>query len=53
LKSGVLEKRLRNRRGWGIFTDEDLEIIQAKAKRICFQHIAIEGKNSKTELKKG
>ncbi len=34
LKMGVLKKTYKDRRGWRIFTIEDLNIIQAEARRI-------------------
>ena len=34
LKVGILEKRYKDRRGWRIFTEEDLDKIRAEAKRI-------------------
>jgi predicted site-specific integrase-resolvase len=39
LKAGILEKRYRDRRGWGIFTEEDIEKIMVEAKRIKVQYI--------------
>ena len=34
LKSGIVEKRFKDRRGWGMFTEEDLDRIRTEAKRI-------------------
>ena len=34
LKAGILEKSYRDRRGWRIFTEDDLSKIQAEARRI-------------------
>ena len=34
LKAGVLTKSSRDRRGWRLFTDDDLDMIQAEANRI-------------------
>ena len=34
LKVGILEKHYKDRRGWRIFTEEDLNKIRAEAKRI-------------------
>ena len=34
LKAGILEKSYRDRRGWRIFTEDDLSKIQAEATRI-------------------
>jgi len=34
LKAGILEEPYRDRRGWRIFTEDDLSKIQAEARRI-------------------
>ncbi len=34
LKAGVLNKSYRDRRGWRLFTEDDLNKIQAEANRI-------------------
>ena len=34
LKEGILEKSYRDRRGWRVFTEDDMGIIQAEANRI-------------------
>lgn len=34
LKGGILEKSLRDRRGWRLFTESDLDKIQAEATRM-------------------
>jgi len=34
LKAGILEKSYRDRRGWRIFTEDNLSKIQAEATRI-------------------
>jgi DNA-binding transcriptional MerR regulator len=34
LKQGILSKLHRDRRGWRLFTEEDLNKIQAEAKKI-------------------
>ena len=34
LKAGVLEKSYRDRRGWRLFTDDDLNKLQAEANRV-------------------
>jgi DNA-binding transcriptional MerR regulator len=34
LKAGVLEKSYRDRRGWRLFTDADLNKIQAEVNRV-------------------
>jgi len=40
LKAGLLEKRFKDRRGWGIFTEEDLDKIRSEARRIEVQWAA-------------
>ena len=34
LKAGVIEKSHRDRRGWRLFTEDDLDKIEAEAQRI-------------------
>ncbi len=34
LNDGILEKSLRDRRGWRMFTDDDLDKIRAEANKI-------------------
>jgi predicted site-specific integrase-resolvase len=34
LKAGILKKSHRDRRGWRVFTEDDLNKIQAEANRI-------------------
>ena len=34
LKGGILAKSYRDRRGWRIFTEDDLDKIQAETRRI-------------------
>lgn len=34
LKAGVLKKSYRDRRGWRLFTEDDLNKIQAEANRV-------------------
>ena len=41
LKAGILKKTYRDRRGWRIFTDEDLAMLQAEAKRIEVDYIYV------------
>jgi predicted site-specific integrase-resolvase len=38
LKAGIIEKRFKDRRGWGMFTEEDLDKIRREAKRIEFHY---------------
>jgi len=34
IRNGVLEKSYRDRNGWRIFTDEDVETLKSEANRI-------------------
>ena len=34
LKASVLKKSYRDRRGWRLFTEDDLNMIQAEANRV-------------------
>jgi|WetSurMetagenome_2_1015567.scaffolds.fasta_scaffold167502_3 predicted site-specific integrase-resolvase len=49
LKAGVLERRFKDRRGWGIFTEEDIVRIQAEARRVEIEYIVDEGTLNKTQ----
>jgi predicted site-specific integrase-resolvase len=48
LKAGLLEKRLRDRRGWGIFTEEDIVKIRAEVERIEIQYSTNNKSNRKS-----
>jgi adenine-specific DNA-methyltransferase len=37
LKTGVLRRTRRDRRGWRLFTEDDIKEIQAEARRIEFE----------------
>ena len=39
LKAGVLEKHYRDRRGWRIFTEDDLNKIRTEASRINIEYV--------------
>jgi DNA-binding transcriptional MerR regulator len=39
LKAGILEKTYRDRRGWRMFTEDDLNKIQAEAIRIQVEYV--------------
>jgi DNA-binding transcriptional MerR regulator len=41
LKRGLLIKLHRDRRGWRLFTEEDLNKIQAEARRIEVDHVLV------------
>ena len=47
LKLGILEKHYKDRRGWRIFTEEDLNKIQAEAKRIEVEYASPRRRNDK------
>ena len=38
LKAGILEKHYKDRRGWRIFTEEDLNLIRAEAGKIKVEY---------------
>jgi len=48
LKAGILSKHYKDRRGWRIFTEEDLNRIRAEAKRIKVEHTYPGGRNDKS-----
>ncbi len=49
LKAGILEKSYRDRRGWRLFTEDDLSKIQTEVRRIEVVHTSPEGRHeSKT-----
>jgi len=41
LKRGLLIDLYRDRRGWRLFTEEDLKTIQAEATRIEIDHVLV------------
>ena len=45
LKAGILEKHYKDRRGWRIFTEEDLNKIRAEAKRVKVEYTFPGGRN--------
>jgi len=45
LKAGILEKKRKDRRGWRVFTEEDLNKIKAEARRIQVEDTYIPDKN--------
>ena len=47
LKAGILEKHHKDRRGWRVFTEEDLNKIRAEAKRIEVEYAFPGGRNDK------
>lgn len=40
LKAGLLKKSYRDRRGWRLFTEDDLNEIRAEANRVEAQYIS-------------
>ncbi len=47
LKAGILEKHYKDRRGWRMFTEEDLNKIRTEAKRIEVEYTFPGGRNDK------
>ncbi len=47
LKAGILKKSYRDRRGWRIFTEDDLSKIQAEARRIEVEYTSPGGRNER------
>jgi DNA-binding transcriptional MerR regulator len=43
LKLGILKKSYRDRRGWRMFTQDDLNRIKAEARRIEVEYSLLEG----------
>ena len=47
LKIGILEKYYKDRRGWRLYTEEDLNKIRAEARRIEIEDSFHGGRNDK------
>ena len=47
LKAGILEKHHKDRRGWRVFTEEDLNKIRAEARKIKVEYTYPGGRNDK------
>lgn len=47
LKAGILKKSYRDRRGWRIFTEGDLNKIKAEATRIQVQDTSLGARNDR------
>jgi predicted site-specific integrase-resolvase len=45
LKAGILEKSYRNRRGWRIFTPDDLDRIRVEATKVKVEYAHTRGKH--------
>ena len=50
LKTGILEKYYRDRRGWRLFTEEDLNSIRAEARKIKTEYSFNGEKNDHKKL---
>jgi predicted site-specific integrase-resolvase len=48
LKAGILDKCHKDRRGWKMFTDEDLERIKTEAQKIKVEYL-FPGKSGSSE----
>ena len=48
LKAGILEKYHKDRRGWMMFREEDLNKIRAEVRKIKVEYAYHEGKNDKS-----
>jgi DNA-binding transcriptional MerR regulator len=47
LKSGILEKQHKDRRGWRLFTEDDLNKIRVEAHKIKVEYSLIGGSNDR------
>ena len=47
LKAGILEKHHKDRRGWRIFREEDLDTIRAEARKIKVEYTYPGGRDDK------
>ena len=51
LKEGVLGKAVhRDRRGWRLFTEEEVDVLKTEANRITHIYLPIDLKEQETEL---
>jgi DNA-binding transcriptional MerR regulator len=41
LKRGIVSKMRKDRRGWRLFTEQDLNKIQAEARKIVVDHVLV------------
>jgi hypothetical protein len=48
LKAGILEKLYKDRRGWRIFTEDDLGKIRSEAKRIKVEYVFPGARNDRS-----
>jgi len=42
LKAGVIQKYYKNRRGWRLFTEEDMDKIRTEANKIRIEYLSAE-----------
>jgi excisionase family DNA binding protein len=49
LKAGILEEYYKDRRGWRIFREEDLNKIRAEARKIKVEYSYLGGKSDKSQ----
>ena len=49
LKEGILERPHRDRRGWRMFTEDDLNKIKAEARRIEVEYISLRWEKTKAD----
>jgi predicted site-specific integrase-resolvase len=50
LKRGLVTRLHRDRRGWRLFTEEDLSRIQREASRIEIDHVPVEPRNNGMQI---
>jgi predicted site-specific integrase-resolvase len=48
LKAGVLQKSYKNRRGWRLFTEEDVNEIRAESRKIRVEYVYPGGKHDQS-----
>jgi DNA-binding transcriptional MerR regulator len=48
LKAGILEKQYKDRRGWRLFTEADLNEIRAEVKKIKVEYSFIGGSHDRS-----
>lgn len=53
LKAGILERNCKDRRGWRIFTEEDLALILSKSEKINVEYTFTSDQYRKPPVKEG
>jgi predicted site-specific integrase-resolvase len=53
LKAGILERNCKDRRGWRIFSEEDLALILSKSEKIEVEYTSTSDKPPKPPVKEG